>query len=279
MNMKSYMLGYLRVIGAVTLGAALAASTSETLSAQSIERRVSSVLDGRAQLTYTARPGACGDGRNFISLADNQFIGTFNSEWRNGDEWRARCVPGPARVVLTVRDGVVTKVNAYVGPSRADENVSDLGQVSAPDAARYFGDLLRTAPGSVADNSILPLILADSAEVWPQLLAAARDSGTRSRGTRTNATFWLSRFAGAALSGHPNSLSDDGDRSDSDDTDVRGSAIFALSQLRHHEGVDPLIKIARTNQDASLRRKALFWLGQSGDPRALDVFESILRGR
>ena len=31
-----------------------------------------------------------------------------------------------------------------------------------------------------------------------------------------------------------------------------------------------------TNKDPEIRKKALFWLGQSHDPRALDLFEELL---
>jgi hypothetical protein len=41
--------------------------------------------------------------------------------------------------------------------------------------------------------------------------------------------------------------------------------------------VPALIRVARTNKDPELRKTALFWLGQSEDPRALDLFEEILR--
>jgi HEAT repeat protein len=64
---------------------------------------------------------------------------------------------------------------------------------------------------------------------------------------------------------------------DRGDREVRKQAIFALSQRSHDEGVPALIRIARTNKDPELRRSALFWLGQSEDPRALDLFEEILR--
>jgi hypothetical protein len=50
-----------------------------------------------------------------------------------------------------------------------------------------------------------------------------------------------------------------------------------MSQLPHGEGVQSLLDVARTNKDAHVRGKALFWLGQSGDPRALRLFESILK--
>jgi HEAT repeat protein len=58
--------------------------------------------------------------------------------------------------------------------------------------------------------------------------------------------------------------------------EVRESAIFALSQRPRDEGVPILIDVAKNNHDPELRRKAMFWLGQSGDPRALELFESIL---
>jgi HEAT repeat protein len=56
---------------------------------------------------------------------------------------------------------------------------------------------------------------------------------------------------------------------------VRESAVFALSQ-QHEAGVPELIHIARTNRDPEIRRKAIFWLGQSNDPRALALFEDLL---
>jgi HEAT repeat protein len=65
----------------------------------------------------------------------------------------------------------------------------------------------------------------------------------------------------------------------SDESEARTSAVFALSQLRNHEGVPPLLEVAQTNRDARVRRQALFWLGQSGDRRGLDLFERILSNR
>ena len=60
---------------------------------------------------------------------------------------------------------------------------------------------------------------------------------------------------------------------------VKESAVFALSQLRRDEGVPALIRIARTHASPSVRKKALFWLGQSDDPRAMALFEEILTRR
>ena len=52
--------------------------------------------------------------------------------------------------------------------------------------------------------------------------------------------------------------------------------IFALSQLPSEKGIPILIRLARSNKDPKVRRKALFWLGQSDDPRALALIEEIL---
>ena len=53
--------------------------------------------------------------------------------------------------------------------------------------------------------------------------------------------------------------------------------MFALSQLPKDEGVPLLIKVARTNTNLEVRKQAMFWLGQSKDPRAIDFFSEVLR--
>jgi hypothetical protein len=40
--------------------------------------------------------------------------------------------------------------------------------------------------------------------------------------------------------------------------------------------VTELIRVARTNRNPEVRKKAIFWLGQSRDPRALHFIEKIL---
>jgi len=57
---------------------------------------------------------------------------------------------------------------------------------------------------------------------------------------------------------------------------VKERAVFALSQLPKDEGVPKLIDVARTNRNPVVRKQAIFWLGQSRDPRALDFFVEVL---
>ena len=60
------------------------------------------------------------------------------------------------------------------------------------------------------------------------------------------------------------------------DTDIRKRAVFALSQLPKDESIPKLIEVAKNNKNAAVRQQAMFWLGQSNDPRALKFFEDVL---
>ncbi len=59
---------------------------------------------------------------------------------------------------------------------------------------------------------------------------------------------------------------------------LKEHVLFALSQSDQPSAIDRLIQIARTEKDPELRKKALFWLGNSNDPRAADVLMDILGG-
>jgi HEAT repeat protein len=242
---------------------------------QNLAERVGAVRKGTVELHFASRAGVCGNGDDGVSIGRSMHVGRYDA-----DDF-GYCEPGPVRVRLQVEDGSVRDIRYSVGRARARsgaEPVTDLGAVPAPAAAAYFLQLARTGDSRISNRAILPAGLADSTYPWRELLAIARDSATRSRGTRSSAELWLSRFAGAKMSGRENDLSAPADEQVSDDSQARGSAVFALAQLRNHEGIPPLLQVAQTNRDASVRRQALFWLGQSGDPRALRLFEEILGG-
>jgi len=248
----------------------LAAIGSATpLHAQQLAERVAAIGDGMANFHFTGRPGVCGDGARFIRVGRHSYMGSVSNDMRY-----EQCVPGPMQVRVTVRSGNVERVETWVGSLRTREG-RDLGAVPAPEAARYLMSIAARGGSYASSKAILPAVLADSAVVWPTLLTIASDTEGRSRSTRNDAMFWLSRYAAAATSGHANNPIDDDD--DSDGEDLKGHAVFVMSQLPHGEGVQSLLDVARTNKDAHVRGKALFWLGQSGDPRALRLFESILK--
>ena len=247
----------------VLLGALLVGPQSA--GAQSLADRIATAGDGRVIFSFAARPEVCGDGEGSISIGRSQI--------RSHGEQRP-CVHGPVRVRLMMRDGRPEQVESWVGTTTSLDG-RDLGTVAPGEAARWLLALAARGDGRAAARAITPAVLAEGVVVWPTLLDIARDSSGQRRGTRTEAAFWLSRFAGAAIGGHPATLAED----DADDRDdVKLHAVFVLSQLRNHEGIAPLLDVARSNANLAVRQRALFWLGQSGDPRALSLFESLLRG-
>jgi HEAT repeat protein len=58
--------------------------------------------------------------------------------------------------------------------------------------------------------------------------------------------------------------------------EVRDHLIFVYSQRRERAAVDKLVDIARNDRDAELRKRALFWLGQSRDPRVQQILLDII---
>jgi HEAT repeat protein len=243
---------------------------------QPLDRRIAAAPDGIVRLTFAARPNVCGNGRGSVSMdCDDGNCGryTVNVGNRDRSEVEYDCDPGPVRVSLHVSGGHVTSLRTYVGGRwrTATDGVTDLGTVGAREAAAYFLALVTKESGAGAENAVFPAILADSVTVWPDLLRIARD-GRVSRDARRQTVFWLGQAAGEAATRGLTDLVDDR----STDRDVREQAVFALSQRPHDEGVPALIRIAKENPDPELRKKAIFWLGQSDDPRALALFEELL---
>lgn len=60
------------------------------------------------------------------------------------------------------------------------------------------------------------------------------------------------------------------------DREIREYLIFVFSQRNEPAAVDKMIDIARKEKDAELRKKAIFWLGQSKDPRVPQILMEII---
>jgi hypothetical protein len=257
---------------ALLLLAAIATAAGRA-SAQALARRVAAVGRGTVDLEFAARPGVCGDGRSNFRMGRSMHVG--DGGFGDDRDGSLTCVPGPVRARLRVSEGEVTDVRVFVGPRRrTDPPDADLGSVPSSEAADFMLRIAETGSGRAADGAITAAVLADSVSVWRRLLAIARDSASRSRSTRQNARFWVGRFAAAKISGSGEDLAAVGD--DGDHDDPRNAAVFALSQLRNGEGVPALLQAARTHRDPVIRRQALFWLGESGDPRGVALFAEIL---
>lgn len=100
------------------------------------------------------------------------------------------------------------------------------------------------------------------------LLQIAQRSG-ESMNLRKKALFYAGQ-AGASMS----ELSKMYDQLPSGE--LREQMIFVFSQSSDPVALDKLISIAKTDKDAASRKKALFWLGQSHDPRAMKALTEVI---
>jgi HEAT repeats len=265
-------LGMLRLSVAL---AALATPLHNLATAQSIADRIREVREGEIRLSFAAREGICGDGRTYIrdrSQGENNYMSMSDGSGTRG--WKNRpCEDGPVRVSLRIRGGEVRSARTYVGGAWPEESegVTDLGHLPARGAAVGLIELARTTSVRGGGDVIFPATIADSFAAWPPLLSLAKDKSV-GRATRKQAVFWVSQAAGEKVAEGLGELVGD----DDEDREVRDQAVFALSQLPREEGIPILVRVARGNRDPAIRKKAMFWLGQSEDPRALALFEEIL---
>lgn len=257
-----------------------ALAIAAALPAQSIAKRVAQVKDGTVRMSFASRSDVCGNGAGNISTG-NGTSRTYHSGGSGNsssyttsrhNEWEDDCESGPVRVAIDIADGQPIALRAYVGGRwRTGTDITDLGIVPAKDAVDYLLDDLARADGKVAGEAIFPSTIADSVTVWPRLLALAKDE-SRTKSVRTQAVFWVSQAAGEkATAGLVDVVGDA-----AADRDVRLQAVFALSQRPKDEGIPALLDVAKGSKDPKIRKQAIFWLGQSGDPRAVAYFESVL---
>lgn len=248
------------------LAAALLCAASAA-GAQSLAQRVTS-SDGTVQIVYPSRPSACGDGRTFIShLFGSSTYYSGSSTFNGHGSWEARpCVHGPARVQVSVISGEITRLRAFVGPVPSSDYRTI--EASAQDAAAWLTSVVSNGSSHLANDAMLPLVLADVADPWQFFLRVARDEN-RPLSVRRSALTWLGYGVNDKLG-----IADE--RADTDADELRDQAVFALSQRPKSESVPELIDVVRNVKYASARRSAVFWLGQTGDPRAVEVFAELL---
>lgn len=249
------------------------AATALPVAAQSLAARVASVGTGAVRFEFAAREGVCGTGRGGISVRRDDgrtAVPDMSVNTSRRDEWEDDCEPGPVRVVVDVESRRVTGVRSYVGGRWRGAADRDLGAVRAAEASVFLLNVAATADAKPAKDAIFPATIAAGVQdPWRALLAIAKDED-RPRDVRQSALFWISQAASDAATAGLQELVEDDDRR------VRESAVFALSQRPADESVPALIRLARTHRDPSVRRNAVFWLGQSKDARALGYFEEVL---
>jgi HEAT repeat protein len=123
----------------------------------------------------------------------------------------------------------------------------------------------------------LTLVKGDAKkDATDELLALAKSDPAPK--VRSQAQFWLAQQVARKAEGDPRIVRALGDAARSDpEAAMRKSAVFALSRLPADQAVPELIQVAITSKDAATRREAIFWLGQSKDPKALEYLEKVVK--
>jgi hypothetical protein len=250
--------------------------------------RIAQAPDGVVRMQYAARPGACGDGRDVVGFRKALFGSSFESygSWNN-----VHCVGGPVRVTLYIAERRPANLRTQIGGEwpAPTNGMTDLGTVSSREAAAWFLSHVASLEGIGRKGRILlPAVLAADADVVPSLLALARDTA-RTDDTRRQALQWVGQlgdasvvpalvvFARGGASGDADVVGDQGDGA----IDKRGNkglgsaALSALATLDDGAGVPALIDLSRTGS-VTVRHSAVFWLGQSGDPRAVRTLHAVI---
>jgi len=242
---------------ALLLAVPFALGGADALTAQSIADRVSAVRDGTVRMSFASRPGVCGDGNGSVWTRDARH-----------ETWRA-CVAGPIRVAIGRDNGTTVSIRTRVGGEWfASQSETDLGRVSPEDAARYFLRLARELSGRNSNEAMSAAVFADAGDISPELARFVRDKDAGVE-TRKQALFWFGQ--GDAPTKSLVQLYDNLDA-----RSLREHFAFVVSQRHDNEAIDKLIDLARTDRDAEVRKQAMFWLGQTKDPRAIKFFHDVL---
>ena len=131
--------------------------------------------------------------------------------------------------------------------------------------------ILRNDPSDrVREHAIFALTQSKEAGAIPAIVREVHDD--KSPRVRSQALFWLAQKAAHQISADAIREAIDRDP----ETQVKKKAVFALTQVPNGDGVPLLIELARRNSNPVVRKEAMFWLGQSKDPRAAKFFEDVL---
>jgi len=144
-----------------------------------------------------------------------------------------------------------------------------IGQSGGRESITYLRELFGKVESEELRKKIMfSISQADEAEGGKWLVSIARDR-TQPIEIRKQALFWAGQ-GGASMADLASLYTT------FDDREMKDQLIFVYSQRDESAAVDKLLEIARRDPDPELRKKALFWLGQSDDPRAAKALQDII---
>jgi len=145
-----------------------------------------------------------------------------------------------------------------------------LGQKRSEDNATYLKSLYgRVKSDALKDKIIFSLSQQRDFGNADWIMKIALDP-KESVEMRKQALFWAGQMGGST-----ESFANLYDKMT--DSEIKEQLIFVLSQRsKDGKALEKLMEIAKTDKDKELRSKAVFWLGQSRDPRAAKFLEDLI---
>lgn len=217
--------------------------------------------DGRYTFEFETRPGVYGDGHTLCIDEDGRS--------RRGRDLQ----PGPGRIWMRIRGGVVDDLDLEVGGPRPRPRAgtTDLGEIEPAEVRDVMLSIAATTDERDLESAIVCALVTEGFDDWRKLLAIARDD-ERPDDLRESAIFWLGQGASEVATEGLAALVDDDDV----ELELREQAIFSLSQMGPERSFEALRRVALGSPHPQLREQAFFWLAQSDDPRVLDLLEEVL---
>jgi len=146
-----------------------------------------------------------------------------------------------------------------------------LGQRSSEENAKFLRDLFATTSNHEVKDKILFSLSQMRGSANSQWLLDQAVNTKNSMEIRKQALFWAGENGTLDFS----KLAALYDRAGEEE--FKNQVIFVLSQRsKSPEAIDKLIDIANNEKNRELRKQALFWLGQSHDPRAMKALLEIV---
>jgi len=145
-----------------------------------------------------------------------------------------------------------------------------LGQRNSPENAQFLKDLYaRVENDDLKEKIIFSLSQMGSADNYRWLMDIALNPKEDIE-IRKKALFWAGQ-------GHNVDVADLVRLYDSmNDREMKDQLIFVYSQRREEAALDKLFQIGKTDPDRELRKKAIFWIGQSRSPRAAQYLQELI---
>ena len=146
-----------------------------------------------------------------------------------------------------------------------------LGQGRSEENGNFLRDLFGRAKNTDLKNKILFSISQQRSDANDQFLLDQAVNTANTIEIRKQALFWAGQNKSVDVARMAALYDKSGDQ------EFREQVIFVLSQRsRDPAAIDKLIEIAKTEKNRDLREKAIFWLGQSHDPKALKALSEIV---